>query len=113
MPASIAALIGLLLAVALYLLLRRSTVDIIFGLILLGHASNLTVFAGGGLRRGEPPLLTDGVATHPVADPLPQALVLTAIVIGFAVVAFAIALVARLYAVAGTDDSDQLREQDE
>lgn len=104
-----ALLVGLLVAVALYLLLRRSIVDHIFGLILLGHAGNLVVFASGRLIRGQPPLLSDGEPA--LADPLPQALVLTAIVIGLGVVAFAIVLVARLHDATGSDDEVTIEEE--
>jgi multicomponent Na+:H+ antiporter subunit C len=104
-----AILVGLLFAVAIYLLLRRSIVDLIFGLILLSHAANLLVFGGGRLVRGAPPLLDDP-GQPAIADPLPQALVLTAIVIGFGIVAFAMVLVSRLYIVLGTDDSAAMQE---
>lgn len=99
-----AATVGVLLAVALYLLQRRSMVDHVFGLIVLSHAANLTVFGAGRLRRGAAPIL-DG-AGQVVSDPLPQALVLTAIVIGFGTIAFATVLVARIRV---THDSDSVR----
>ena len=100
---------GLLFGLALYLLLRRSIVDNIFGLLLLGHAANLIVFAGGRLTRGVAPLL-GAHAPEAIADPLPQALVLTAIVISFAIVAFAIVLVARVHAVVDSDDIEAVEE---
>ena len=83
------------------------------GLVALGHGANLLVFVAGGLRRGAPPLVAPGDVAPPVghADPIPQALVLTAIVIGFAVVAFAAVLVVRVCQVTGTDDLDQMREE--
>jgi multicomponent Na+:H+ antiporter subunit C len=112
MTLSYALLVGLLVAVAIHLLLRRSIVDLIFGLIVLGHAANLVVFGSGRLVRGVPPLLADASPTV-TADPLPQALVLTAIVIGFGIVAFAMVLVARLYALTGTDDGDAIAEVDD
>lgn len=104
-----AALVGLLFGVALYLLQRRSIVDQIFGLIVLSHAANLLVFGSGTLLRGAPPVL--GARAAPIADPVPQALVLTAIVISFGVIAFAIVLVARLHGELGTDDGDALRRE--
>jgi multicomponent Na+:H+ antiporter subunit C len=88
-----ALLAGALFGFAVYLLLRDDLLDHVFGLIVLGHAANLVVFGAGGLRRGAAPIL-DG--NREVADPVPQALVLTAIVIGFGIVAFAAVLVARL-----------------
>jgi multicomponent Na+:H+ antiporter subunit C len=104
-----ALLVGVLFGVALYLLLGRSLVDKIFALILLGYAANLVVFGSGRLVRGAPPLL-DG-AGRAMADPLPQALVLTAIVIGFGLVSFTAVLIARLHQATGTDDLDDLEER--
>lgn len=105
-----AIVVGGLFAAALYLMLRRSIVKLVIGLGFLGHAANLLIFTAGGLRR-QPPLITleTGVAPTDSADPVPQALILTAIVIGFAVSAFAIVLVKRTAAVAATDDVDALR----
>ena len=106
-----AVLVGVLYACALYLMLRRNMVKLIFGLVLLGHAANLLIFTTGGLVRAGAPVAAAGMAAPPpgVADPVPQALVLTAIVIGFAVVAFAAVLVQRVVRTLGTDDSDTLR----
>jgi len=109
----LAIVIGILVAAGAYLMLRRSVVQLIFGLILLGHGGNLLIFVAGGLRRGVPALVTDGAANlapgH--ADPIPQALVLTAIVIGFAVVAFAAVLVQRVCHTVGSDDLDRMQEE--
>jgi multicomponent Na+:H+ antiporter subunit C len=105
-----AAVIGVLFAVGVFLILRRSTVDLIFGLMLMSHAANLLVFTSGGFARGAPPLMSEAAEGTVVSDPLPQALVLTAIVISFGLVAFAMVLVARLYEVTGTDDSEQLQD---
>jgi multicomponent Na+:H+ antiporter subunit C len=102
-----AGVVGLMFAVAVYLLMRRSLVDHVFGLIVLSHAANLLVFGAGRLREGQAPLLD---AEEVISDPLPQALVLTAIVIGFGVVAFATILVARLHSTHGTDDVRVLEE---
>ncbi len=88
-----AALVGLLVAVAVYLLLHPDAVDNVLGLVLLGHGGNLVVLGAGDLYRASAPIL-DGSAQ--IADPLPQALVLTAIVIGFGLTAFAVVLVARM-----------------
>lgn len=111
MSAGFALGIGALFGVALYLLQRASLVDHVFGLIVLSHAANLTVFGAGGLSEAAAPIL-DGSAGQVTADPLPQALVLTAIVIGFGVVAFATLLVARIHAELGTDDVRALVEAD-
>ena len=95
METILALLIGWLYATGLYLMLRRSVVKLALGLAVLSHASNLLVFAAGGLTRANPPLIAEGASLPqtPYADPLPQALVLTAIVIGFGVLAFTLALV--------------------
>jgi len=114
MLALMAIVIGGLYASAIYLMLRRNIVKLIFGLMLIGHASNLLIFTVGGLVRGKPPIVPPGgSAPSPgVADPIPEALVLTAIVIGFALTAFAAVLVKRVYKVTGTDDLDALRTTD-
>lgn len=89
-----AGLVGLLVAVAVYLLLHPDAVDNVLGLVVLGHGSNLVVLGAGDLVQARAPIL-DG-SLQPVADPLPQALVLTAIVISFGLTAFAVVLVARM-----------------
>ena len=105
-----AILIGALYTIGMYLMLRRNIVQLIFGLMILSHAANLLIFTIGGLLRAKPPLAAIGAAAPPpgVADPVPQALVLTAIVIGFALSAFAAVLVKRVYQSTGTDDSDAM-----
>jgi multicomponent Na+:H+ antiporter subunit C len=106
-----AILIGALYAAAVYLMLRRNIVQLIFGLLFLSHGANLLIFTIGGLVRARPPLAPPGAVAPPpgVADPVPQALVLTAIVIGFALTAFAAVLVKRVYISTGTDNTDALR----
>lgn len=106
--------VGALYAAGLYLMMRRSIVKLILGLALLGHAANLLIFTIGGLDRIQPPLIpagAEGLAT-PTADPLPQALILTAIVIGFGVQAFAVVLLKRVYQTLGTDDLKQIHDVD-
>lgn len=105
-----AILIGGLFAAAVYLMLRRSLAKLIIGLSLLTTATNLLILTVGGLTRARPPLVPAG-ATRPVepfADPIPQALILTAIVIGFGVLAFMMALAYRTYRVLGSDDVDDM-----
>ena len=106
--------IGGLYAAGLYMMLRRSIVKLIIGLVLLSHAANLLIFTAGGLTRGQPPLIAAGETslTAPFADPIPQALVLTAIVISFGILAFALVLVHRTYQTTGTDDLDELKATD-
>lgn len=107
-------IIGLLYTAGLYMMMRRSFVKVIIGLILLGHAANMLIFTVGRITKGNPAFLNiDGVIFEPFSDPLPQALILTAIVIGFGVQAFAIVLFKRAYQAAGTDDLDEMKKTDE
>jgi multicomponent Na+:H+ antiporter subunit C len=110
----LAAVIGVLYAAGLYLVMRRSVVKLVLGLALLGHAANLLLFTVGRLSRAGAPIIPEGAdrLVPPHADPVPQALVLTAIVIGFGVQAFALVLVKRAYRETGTDDLDALRSTD-
>lgn len=103
--------IGGLYAVCIYLMLRRSLVKLLLGLALLTNAANLLIFTAAGLTRGRPPLIPAELAAFetPPADPLPQALILTAIVIGFSILAFALVLANQAYKRVGTDDLDQMR----
>lgn len=110
-----ALMVGTLYGCALYLLLRRSIVKLLIGLILLGNGANLLIFSGSGLVRGRPPLVPADATSVPApyADPLPQALILTAIVISFGVLVYAVALVYRTYRALGTDDLDDLTSTDQ
>lgn len=110
----LAFVVGGLYAAAVYMMLRRSLVKLIIGLILLGHASNLLIFTVGRLVRSKPPIVEAGetVLRAPFADPVPQALILTAIVISFGVQAFAIVLLKQAYRTVGTDDLDRLKSTD-
>ncbi|WP_322488329.1 sodium:proton antiporter [Chloroflexus sp.] len=106
--------IGSLFAGATYLMLRRSVVKLILGLILLSHGVNLLIFTmGDGVRRGAPPLV-DAAGQPPPgsADPLVQALILTAIVISFGFTAFVMALAYRSNQAVGSDDLDDLSTTD-
>ncbi|MET0261441.1 MAG: NADH-quinone oxidoreductase subunit K [Rariglobus sp.] len=90
-----AILVGLLFGIACYLILRASFVRILFGFMLLTHAANLLVLAMSGDPTGkEPPIVLKEGA--PLVDPLPQALVLTAIVIGFGVISYLVILLYRI-----------------
>jgi multicomponent Na+:H+ antiporter subunit C len=107
-------IIGVLYTGGLYLMMRQSFVKVILGLILLGHAANLLIFLVGRITMGKPAFINaEGIITEPVADPLPQALILTAIVIGFGVQAFAIVLFKRAYQTSGTDNLDEMKSTDE
>lgn len=104
MEALISVLIGVLTGCGVYLSLRNRTFSVVLGLTFLSYAVNLFLFAMGRLTIGAPPILIDGV-TH-YADPLPQALVLTAIVISFAMTAYVIVLALKSRAELGNDHVD-------
>ncbi len=114
MEVILALVIGVLYGGGLYLMMRRNLIQLIIGLGLLSHGANLLIFTAGGLRRGGAPILDEGqkAFAQTPADPLPQALILTAIVISFAVTAFALVLFLRTYQTVGTDDVDELRGTD-
>jgi len=107
-------LIGVLYAAGIYMILRRSLVKILLGLLFLGHAANLLIFTVGKITKGVPAFASEEITklTEPFADPLPQALILTAIVIGFGVQAFAIVLFKRAYQTVDSDDIDKLKTTD-
>jgi multicomponent Na+:H+ antiporter subunit C len=101
---------GSLYACGLYLMLRRRLAQLIIGLSLLANGSNILIFAAAGVTRGQPPIIEkDAVAAAAFADPVPQSLILTSIVIGFGVLAFALVLAHRVHASAGSDDIDAIR----
>ena len=114
MEVLMAFVIGGLYAAGIYLLLRRSLVSVILGLSVLGNAANLMIFTSGGLTRGVPPVIPADATemTGQFADPLPQALILTAIVIGFGVLAFTAVLTHRVHQNIDTDDLDALKNTD-
>jgi len=110
MELMLAVVAGVLYATGLYLMLRRRLAQLIVGLSLLANGSNILIFTSAGLTRAKPPLVAEGrVLSTPFADPVPQALVLTAIVIGFGVLAFALVLAHRVHFSAATDDIDAIR----
>lgn len=101
---------GTLFATGLYMVLRRSIIKILIGLLLLGYAVNLLLFGSARLVPGKPPLISPGAAAlGEVADPVPQALILTAIVISFGVTAFTIVLMRQVYQEVGSDDLNEIR----
>ena len=103
----LASSIGLLTATGIYLILRARTFLVVLGLVMIGYAVNLFLFAMGRLQVNAPAVLTE---TTKVTDPLPQALVLTAIVIGFATTAFIVQLALRSRYESGTDHVDSKEE---
>ena len=96
--------VGVLSMCGVYLMLRARTFPVVLGLTLLSYAVNLFLFGSGRLIPGNPPLIVDGVERY--VDPLPQALVLTAIVIGFAMTAFVMVLALRAVNDLGNDHVD-------
>lgn len=98
---------GILVATAVYLMLSRSILRIVIGTGLLSHGAHLMILTMGGLKRGAAPLLGQEAASY--SDPLPQALILTAIVISFGVTSFFLVLAYRAYQELKTDDMDKLR----
>jgi len=111
METLMAVLVGCLYAGGIYMMMRRSIVKLIIGLALLSHATNLLIFLMGKLTQGRSAIIPVNIEgmPQPFADPLPQALILTAIVIGFAIQAFAVVLIRRVYQVVKTDDLDALQ----
>ena len=100
MEVLVASAVGILTATGLYLVLRLRTFPVILGMSLLTYAVNVFLSASGRLTIGAPPILTEGVTTY--TDPLPQALVLTAIVISFGMTAVVVMIA--LGAYLGTND---------
>jgi multicomponent Na+:H+ antiporter subunit C len=108
--ASLAVLVAALVGGGLYLVLQRNLLRFVFGLLLLSGGVNVLIFTAGRLTRGSPPIVAAG-ATSPagdVANALPQALILTAIVIGFGLTVFALVLLLRAYERLGTLHSDEI-----
>jgi multicomponent Na+:H+ antiporter subunit C len=103
-------IVGFLFSAATYLMLSKSILRIIIGTGLLSHGAHLLILTMGGLKNGAAPLLGEHAKWY--VDPLPQALILTAIVISFGVTSFFLVLAYRSYQELGTDDMDQLRGND-
>ena len=100
-----------MVAASIYLILDRNLIRFIFGLILVSNAINLLIFTVGRLDSQRPPLIPDHTAAvqGPFANALPQALILTAIVIGFALLSFIFVLFYRAYQELGTVDTELMR----
>lgn len=111
METLLALLAGFLVATAVYVMLSGNLLRFLFGLLLLSNGVNLAIFAAGGMTRATPPLLdaTGAVPPTEMANALPQALLLTAIVIGFGLFAFALALTIRAYRSFGHLEIDRMR----
>lgn len=103
------AVAALLFGIGTYLILQRLLSRVIIGIGLVSHGANLLIMLSAG-DPGEPPVLSEGVDLATVADPLPQAMVLTAIVITFGVTAFLLALALRSWRLTGSDVVEDDRE---
>ena len=104
----LAVVAGVLYATGLYLMLRRRLAQVIVGLGLLANGTNVLIFTAAGVTRGAPPVIPADGAAAAFADPVPQSLILTAIVIGFGVLAFSLVLAHRVHESAGSDDIDAI-----
>ena len=110
MDYAVAALSGVFFTAAIYLLLSRALIRMLLGLALLGNAVNLLIFVAGRLTRVAPPIAAEGTAAPLLgANPLPQALILTAIVISFAMFSFLLVLAYRAYQTLEADNTDRMR----
>ncbi|OHV85669.1 Na+/H+ antiporter subunit C [Ensifer sp. LCM 4579] len=111
MEAWFALLVGVFFTVAVYLMLSKFIIRVLLGVAVLGNAVNLLIFTGGRLMRGVPPVIADDaqVLAGPAANALPQALILTAIVISFSFFAFLLVLSWRAYDDLETDNTDEMR----
>jgi multicomponent Na+:H+ antiporter subunit C len=106
-------IVGTLYTAGVYMLLRRSILKFVIGIIIISNATNLLVFLASTPVGGKPVFVSEEVTeTAAFADPLPQALLLTAVVIGLGVTAFTLALKYKFFESTGTYDLDVLKETD-
>jgi multicomponent Na+:H+ antiporter subunit C len=107
----LAALVGLFIAVGVYLLLSRSVIRMLIGMTIFGNGVNLLIFTAGRVTREIAPIVPAGleVPEGAIANPLPQALILTAIVIGFSMFSFLLVLAFRAYQTLDADNTDTMR----
>lgn len=106
MEAVLSLAIGIMTACGVWLILRPRTYQVIVGLSLLSYAVNLFIFGVGGVKTNRPPILVDGVDPATLTDPVPQSLVLTAIVIGFATTALFLVVLLAARGFTGNDHVD-------
>lgn len=112
MESVLAVVVGALFAAGVYLMLRPNILKLVLGIVVMSSGANLLIFVGGRLVRGHPPIVRPGevAPVEPFANPLPQAMILTAIVISFGLVVFTLVLVYRAYQVTGTMSGDDMEE---
>ena len=108
----IAIVVGVLYAAGVFMLLRRSLIKFIIGIILMSNATNLLVFLAAGIVPGNPPFIAGDLTAREIPDPLPQALVLTAVVIGLGIITYTLALKYKFFDLTGSDDLDELKPKD-
>jgi multicomponent Na+:H+ antiporter subunit C len=111
MEVILAALVACFVAVGIYQLLSRSLIRMLLGIVILGNGVNLLIFTAGRLTRDVSPIVPAGLEqpAGTIANPLPQALILTAIVIGFAMFSFLLVLAYRTYQSLDADNTDTMR----
>lgn len=111
MEALLVALVGIFIAVGVYLILSRALFRMLLGVVVLGNGVNLLILVAGRLTRAVPPIVPPGASAPDgyFANPLPQALILTAIVISFAIFAFFAVLALRTYEAMDADNTDHMR----
>ena len=111
METALAFLAGTFVAASIYLMLSGMLIRYLLGLALISNGANLIIFAGGRTTRGEPALIAaqDIVSADTISNALPQALILTAIVISFGLIAFVLVLALRAYEELGTAEMDDMR----
>jgi len=107
----LAVLVGLFIALGIYLLLSRSVIRMLIGMTIFGNGVNLLIFTAGRVTRELAPIIPPGLDAPdgPIANPLPQALILTAIVIGFSMFSFLLVLAFRAYQSLDADNTDNMR----
>ncbi|MEX0966950.1 MAG: NADH-quinone oxidoreductase subunit K [Bacteroidia bacterium] len=106
-------LVGILFTAGVYLLLHRDFVKLIIGIVIISNATALFIFAAGRIVREEAPIIENEEALPQLeafADPVPQALILTALVISFGIQAFALTLFKKLYDMPGIEEIDDLKK---
>ena len=110
MEVPVAITVGIVFGSGLYLVMQRNLLRFVFGLVLMSGAVNVALFVAGRLTRGIAPLVPEGAKAPPPgsANALPQALILTAIVIGFGLIVFALVLLLRTYERLGTVKTDEM-----
>ena len=111
METALSVTVGIFFAVSIYLMLSKNIIRIVIGVAILSNAVNLLIFTAGRVVREVPPIIPEEamVPLAETANPLPQALILTAIVIAFSFFAFLLVLAYRAYQTLQTDDTDEMR----